>query len=272
MSNYIITLETYLLDDEYNEDRLDKRLDIFKNITYPSVNCQSCTDYMWFIYVKEDNSNLRKKIKELDICENDHIKIELYNKNEQLPEVINRNNEGGTRGNWRRRNEITKKIIVKYEKDLGNKILVKMVLDDDDYIEPNYFNNIINVVKKNDIDDNDFILGIKDIKINYCNSKKIVHIYTKFFLHGAKCYVAKKNKYHCPYSILENLYNCDAKLYPRLVFDIVNGDTFHYMRYSKDINVSNINKTWIIDKVIETIEYNNMDQIIKHEHNLVNRF
>lgn len=268
MNNYIITLETYLLDDEYNNDKLDLRLDIFKNITYPAVNCQSCNDYIWFIFVKEDNINLKKKIETLNICENDNVKIEMYTKNEQLPEVINRNNEGGTRGNWRRRNEITKKIIDKYDNVLDNKILIKMVLDDDDYIEPNYFNNIINLVKENDIDDNDFILGIRDIKVHYCSSKKIMHINTKFFLHGAKCYVAKKNKYHCPYSILENLYNCDQKLYPRLVFDNVNGDTFHYMRYSNDINVSNINKTWITDIIIEIIEYDNMDQVIKHKQNL----
>ena len=255
LSDYFICIETYVLDNEYNKNIINKRLKYFMKYTYQSIINQLNKCYFWFIYIKQDNEYLINKIKELDIVTHSNVKIYYYDVNESIREVKNKITEGTVRGNYTRRGEITKINMEKYKEELKGKILIKMCIDDDDYIENTHFNDVIFYAKLHNNNEKDLIVGVRNLKINYVPDSKIMNITSQYIVHGNKFYIANNNINYCGYSIQERLLEND-------VIEIYNGknidikiiekpnSTFHYMRHDKN-HRSCYSKKWIIDEIID---------------------
>jgi hypothetical protein len=241
--NHLIILETFLLkDNEFNKDIIDNRINLFTEYTLSSIYNQTYNNYKYILYIQKNNDYLIEKIK--DIIFNDNTLIYYYDVDDykDYPDINlkNYNNEGFIRGNWKIRNELSEKSCKIFLQT--NKNIIKLCIDDDDYIESTHFDDLNfygNIYAK---DNESIILKFKNFKIHYTeldNNDHIENIIGIRYVHGNKMLIINREK-----SIYYSGYNI-SEVEDNIIIEKPNS-TFHYMRHKSCNHISTHNKRWLV--------------------------
>jgi hypothetical protein len=169
--------------------------------------------------------------------------------------------EGTHRGNFRIRNYLKKEIYKLYFS--GEKYLISMAIDDDDYIKNFHFKDInfyanfyINNSIENNLHDNEINIYIKNYYIYYKDRKLLHNIIGTKMVHGNKFKIycnRNSNNISSSYNIPEDPKKDKTKYYiiekPK--------SSYIYMRYNKSKHLSRYNKEWLYQHLIsENTNYN----------------
>lgn len=255
--DHIVTIETYILDGETSEEKIDKRLKYFLNFTCLSMLAQKNKNFLWFLFVDDSNEYIKSKISLL--FENSNIIIHYYTNNKTVPNLSLK--EGPVRGTPQKREQVTKSVNELCKSQYKNKVLIKMVLNDDDVVDDFHIDDIIHLAKKYNNGLHDIMVGIKNFKVNYVFENKTLNIIGIRYVHGNKFLICNSTQSinACPHSIHENLDDDTlVKHYCRhgtvkIYKTIKPKSSFVYMRYGEDDHVSTYSKHCLIKEHYEDI-------------------
>lgn len=253
----LIILETLFCDTEMNDDILRRYHSFFEGL-FVSVSCQSYRNFLWFIYVSRDKSyyidEIQKRIDEFGVADRVLV-IEYDHPNSGYGTECDSHIDKSRRPNATipsRREELFDIGVKGARLDLSNfnDVLIRLAVDDDDFLSSQYFLNIVDCVvqyRNKLVSIDELIFGFKNISCAYYFGNGNVRVDSVTFakiVTGAKfsCSVTKVPR--SPYSLSEHIDDYKQSPSPVLGVEyvVVSDNTvgFSYNRHGQ--NFSNQNK------------------------------
>ncbi|MBV4493357.1 hypothetical protein [Pseudomonas oryzicola] len=274
----LILLETLFCDTETNISAITKYLSYFKGLI-GLVAKQDYKNFAWLIHVSSDKGRaideIRKSIERLQLQGNtilniyDHPADGYKNEHETHIDRLRRPNSTYP--------ELREKIFtsalsaagIAPEKISPEQLLIRVAIDDDDFISPHYFSKIVElaVQEAKDLDEENpqTVIGINRIWTTYLTpgGNSVVHdVVFSRMMTGCKFSVGRGMIPLTPYAIherFEDVQNIAGRSIPHKIFKLEK-PIFSYNRHGG--NYSNQNKKSYYDEHIGTYQFKNHEELI----------